>query len=212
MAAHFVEGTCDGIVSVALATLQAFPALSLTAAIDYFPQVEQVEWIEQATSAPIGLGNPQFVFDQGGPTPLSDGRFAATQSGTIKKTNSIPNLDLKDAAGAPAFPPSEAASSAVTAVVGRAASSGAQRRKSSAGLVSTWLPDAASDVFEPGWDVSQHVVDGRPTYVTYGLDGRARFLANVRVPSWDGGIFTDIASTHRRRTGLQFKTSPCTWG
>ncbi len=176
LAAHLIDGTCDGVINVALppvlGTLQAFPAFSLVAAVDYFPQVEQVEiteWIEEQTSTPIGLGDPGFLFPQGGPAPLSDGRFAVSQSGTVVKSNRIPNVDLKNANGIPQFPPLEAASNTVTAVVGRAATSGAQIRKTSSGLVATWLPDAASDVFAPGWDVSQHIVDGRGTYVTYGL-------------------------------------------
>lgn len=175
-AAHFIDGTCDGFISVpvpaALGNLPSFPAYSLVSAVDYFPQVEQVEiteWIEQKTNQPIGLGNSEPDFPQGGPAPLSDGRFRATGIGTLVPTRRIPNQSLVQADGSTIFPPTEAASSTVTAVVGRAASASSGTRVKSGGLVATWLPDAASDVFAPGWDVSQHVVNGRGTYVTYGL-------------------------------------------
>lgn len=176
-AAHFVDGTCDGFVTApappALADLPVYPAYSLVAAVDYFPQVEQVEiaeWIEDRTGQPIGLGDPTFQFPVSGPDPLSDGRFRATVSGTLTPTRRIPNQSLRlTAGGSVAFPPSEAASNTVTAVVGRASGSGSGVRAGPGGLVATWLPDAASDVFAPGWDVSQHTVGGRGTYVTYGL-------------------------------------------
>jgi hypothetical protein len=175
-AAHFVDDTCDGFLSVTvpavLGSLSFFPGYSLVAAVDYFPQVEQVEiteWIEEKTNQPIGLGDPTFQFPQSGPAPLSDGRFMATQLGALVPTRRIPNQSLTLTAGTTAFPPTEAASSTVTAVVGRAASASSGTRINPSGLVATWLPDAASDIFAPGWDVSQHIVGGRGTYVTYGL-------------------------------------------
>lgn len=177
-AAHFVDGTCDGVVAcqkpAPLAQFEMFPAYSLVSAVDYFPQVEQVEiteWIESLGGSPIGLGNPGLHFDQGGPEPLSDGRFRATISGSIIRTNRIPNQGLNDllAPAKRAFPPSEAASRSVSAIVGRAATAGSGTRPGEAPFATTWLPDAAADVFLPGWDTSQHRTGGSDTYVTYGL-------------------------------------------
>lgn len=177
-AAHFVDGTCDGVVScqipTPLAQFQMFPAFSLVSAVDYFPQVEQVEvteWIESLDGSPIGLGNPGLHFDQGGPEPLSDGRFRVTSSGSFTRTNRIPSQSLIDplVPTNKAFPPGEAASRSVSAIVGRAATAGSGTRPGEAPFATTWLPDAASDVFAPGWDTSQHRTGGNDTYATYGL-------------------------------------------
>jgi len=179
-AAHFVDGTCDGVVScaapAALAPLMMFPAYSLVTAVDYFPQLEQVEileWIESLSNAPVGLGRTDLHFAQGGPEPLSDGRFRTSATGVIRPTRRIPNPVLIDpaaaASGVSAFAASEAASRSVTAVVGRAATAGSAARVAPGRFGTTWLPDAASDVFAPGWDVSQHVIGQDDTYASYGL-------------------------------------------
>lgn len=182
-AAHFVDSTADGYIRVdlpaALSHLTNFPAFSLVSAVDYFPQVEQVEvaeWIEKLTQVPIGLGDAEVHFPQGGHQPLSDGRFEASlATGTIKQSGRIPNQALRVPSGATAFPADEAASRTVTAIVGRRASAGSAPRKSSSPFVTTWLPDAASDVFQPGWDVSLHSLKDpmsgtfSDTYASYGL-------------------------------------------
>ena len=71
-AAHFVDGTCDGVISLkvpaGLLALRVLPAYSLVSAVDYFPGVEQVEieeWVEQVQHSPIGLGDPSFQFAGG---------------------------------------------------------------------------------------------------------------------------------------------------
>lgn len=177
-AAHFVDGTCDGVVSCrridTLPDLPMFPAYSLVAAVDYFPRVEQVElteWIEFLDSKPIGLADARSHFPQGGPSPFSDGRFQATSTGQIRPTRMIPNQTLFEplTPANQAFPASEAASHTVTAIVGRGATASSGSRAGPAAFATTWLPDAASNVFAPGWDVSQHVVNGIGTYMTYGL-------------------------------------------
>ena len=72
-AAHFVDGTCDGVISLkvpaGLLALRVLPAYSLVSAVDYFPGVEQVEieeWVEQVQHSPIGLGDPSFQLRRGG--------------------------------------------------------------------------------------------------------------------------------------------------
>lgn len=179
-AAHFVDSTCDGVVSCSapavLAPLMMFPAYSLVTAVDYFPQLEQVEileWIESLSSAPVGLGRTDLHFRQGGPEPLSDGRFQTSSTGLMSATRRMPSPMLMDPAaitpGTRAFAASEAASRSVTAIVGRAATAASGVRRAPARFATTWLPDAASDVFSPGWDVSQHVIGQNDIYASYGL-------------------------------------------
>jgi hypothetical protein len=181
-AAHFIDGTADGFLKVeplmALSHLLSFPAFSLVSAVDYFPQVTQVdvtEWIERDSGAPIGLGSIGEIFPAGGPQPLSDGRFGVSQTGQIFASRRIPNQALKTHTGASAFPAEEAASRTVTAIVGRSATAGAGTRVIPPPFATTWLPDAASDVFAPGWDVSLHRVANplagnfNDTYASYGL-------------------------------------------
>lgn len=181
-AAHFIDGTADGFIRVvqpaALPTLPTFPAFSLLSAIDYFPQVEQVEvmeWIEKLSRAPIGLGDSSAQFTYGAPNPLSDGRFTLARTGHIVASARVPNQALKTTGGTSAFPVEEAASRTVTAIVGRRASAGCGLRKTPSPFTTTWLPDAASDIFAPGWEVSSHRVadpasgDFNETYASYGL-------------------------------------------
>jgi hypothetical protein len=178
-AAHFVDGTCDGVISLTvptgLSTLRVFPAYSLVSAVDYFPGVEQVEieeWVEQVQSVAVGLGDARFQFEQGGPKPLSDGRFVASQTGAVSATRRIPNINLNDpaaAAGTKAFPPTEPVSRTATSLVGRKSTAGTAHALAKPRFGSSWLPDAASDVFAPGWDISQHAAAGQSFYASYGL-------------------------------------------
>ena len=178
--AHVIDNTCDGSVTLKPLTslpLPILPAYSLVTAVDYFPQVEQVavaEWLERRQGQPIGLGRIREVFRQGGPEPLSDGRFHVTTRGsTLTPTRATPNSQLADAVtpGRPAFPTEEAANRTATAIVGFAARGQATALEPPTPDPggSSWLPDAASGVFAPGWDVAEHVIDGRPNYVAYGL-------------------------------------------
>jgi hypothetical protein len=178
-AAHFIDGTCDGVISMsvpaALGALRVLPAYSLVSAVDYFPGVEQVEieeWVERVQGEPVGLGDSSFQFEQGGPRPLSDGRFVASTTGGISATRRIPNTRLTDpasSAGTPAFPPTEPASRTATALVGRRSTAATSTALAGPRFGSSWLPDAASDVFAPGWDVSQHAAAGQSFYAAYGL-------------------------------------------
>jgi hypothetical protein len=175
-AAHFVDGTCDGAIAVkpiSVVPLETLPAYSLVTAVDYFPQVEQatvIEWLEKRQQKPIGLSNPNLVFPQGGPQPLSDGRFRAGDA-TLEVSNATPNSQLPDpiTPNRFAFSILEAANLTATAVVSLAARGASPGQRMNSFGASSWLPDAASDYFAPGWDVSLHVIAGRSTYVAYGL-------------------------------------------
>lgn len=178
-AAHFVDNTCDGALTarpVEGINLPVHCAFSLVTATDYFPQVDQVEveeWIERQQNVPTGLANIGLYFPQGGPQPMSDGRFTwdggAAQD--IRLSYQIPNCNLPHplAQERSAFGLDDPSSYTVTAIVGQPGVA------PSLGLISGprrtlgWLPDTAADVYAPGWDVSQHQRDGRNMMVSYGL-------------------------------------------
>jgi len=176
-AAHLIDQTCDGAVTlqpIAVLPLEILPAFSLVTAVDYFPQVDQADviaWVEQLQSRPIGLSNPTTVFPQGGPEPLNDGRFQRGANLSLQASRALPNTQLPHPLNLqkPAFPASEAANLTATAIVGWAAAGQSVGQRPDAAGASSWLPDAASDYFAPGWDVSEHVVAGRSNYVSYGL-------------------------------------------
>jgi hypothetical protein len=175
-AAHLIDGTCDGVVALApipKLSIPVLPAYSLVTAIDYFPQVDQasvVKWLELRQGVPVGLGKSGQIFPQGGPDPLSDGRFHVKNNpAVLKPTRAMPNSQLANPlTKQPAFPVEEAANLTATAIVGFA-DRGVSLGDSDDSGAASWLPDAASGVFAPGWDVSQHVINDRPNYVAYGL-------------------------------------------
>lgn len=179
-AAHFTDGSCDGALTIepitALGALPIQPAYSLVTAIDYFPSVDQVqveEWLERRSGRSIGVADIQGQFPQGGPQPMSDGRFEWNRErGELTLTRQLPNCTLPHPinAGERAFSLADSSNYTATAVVG---SPPASKSLSAASLSSrrgpTWLPDAASDVFAPGWDVSQHQTANQNMYAAYGL-------------------------------------------
>lgn len=179
-AAYFIDHTCDGAISASVAKGIDRPVLcaySLVSALDYFPLVDQVEveeWLELQQAAPTGLANVGLTFPQGGPQPMSDGRFEWDGNGDrggIGLTYQLPNCALAHphSRGMKAFGLEDPCSFTTTAIVGAAATAPClpPAQPSLRGI--TWLPDAASDVFAPGWDVSQHQRDGRNMMVSYGL-------------------------------------------
>jgi hypothetical protein len=173
-AAHFIDDTCDGAIGLNVSglTLPILPAYSLVTAVDFFPQVDQLDiqkWLEKIASQPIGLASPDIQFAQGGPSPLSDGRFVGNQI-----SQSIPNPTLPDPMQTTvvkkAFTRNEAANLTATAIVSNAPSGSAFAIPPTASFPISWLPDAAANVFFPGWDISQHSdATGKPIYAAYGL-------------------------------------------
>jgi hypothetical protein len=174
-AAHFLDDTCDGAIGVQITglSLPILAAYSLVTAVDFFPRVDQVEiqqWLERIASRPIGLAAPNVHFAQGGPSPLSDGRFSG-RTNTRAPSERIPNPTLPNPA-APnqkAFTRSEAANFTASAIVGSASMGNAFRMVPATSFPLSWLPDTAADVFAPGWDISEHRDRTGPFYAAYGL-------------------------------------------
>lgn len=158
-AAHMVDNSCEGAVAAQVsltAPLPAFAALSFVSAPDFLPLVAQIDvqrWAEKR-----GLTGSVF-FSQGGPAPLCYGR------------NTSPNPTLPDPAthtGA-AFNRAEAANATITALLGQAARGTPAVPTIRNSAATTWLTDAAADVFEPGWDTSMFSDTIGDFYVNYGL-------------------------------------------
>lgn len=177
-AAHFVDNTCDGVLTIKPLKGIELPvhcAYSLVTAVDYFPRVDQMEieeWIEKRQGRSIGLSDPEKQFPQGGPQPMSDGRFEwSLATGELLATHQLPNCTLPHPlnASGKAFSIADPSNYTATAVVGSIASSGCIAAVKNGVRAISWLPDGAADVFAPGWDVSQHLLHNQNMYVAYGL-------------------------------------------
>ena len=154
-AAHFTDDTCDGAIEAlvgGLAKLQNFCAYSLVTAPDFFPLADQMEianWVRE------DMRNREQQFAQGAPWPLCEGREPA-------------NLELPR----PSSPSESAFNRSDTTVVAVVAPRPLSREKSSPARrkrFSSFLPDAASNVFAPGWDVSLGSDTRGTYYAAYGL-------------------------------------------
>lgn len=179
-AAHFIDNSCDGAISIEpiadFGAIPIAPAYSLVTAIDYFPGVDQVqieEWLERRSGRSIGMADIPEQFPQGGPQPMSDGRFEwSVALAELAHTRQLPNCALPHPVrvGETAFSLADPTNYTATAVVGSPPAGGSVGTTFSvSSFTPTWLPDAASDVFAPGWDVSQHQSYNQNMYVAYGL-------------------------------------------
>jgi len=155
-AAHFVDDSCDGalvaVVKGLASSTKTLAAYSLVTAPDFFPLSDQFEitnWVRH------DYQTNQEQFAQGAPWPLCEGRRAA-------------NLELPrpDAPQRKAFDRKDLT---MTAVVGPAPRSLLAHAPERIKRFASFLPDAASNVFAPGWDISLGT-DGRDVYyAAYGL-------------------------------------------
>lgn len=207
-AAMFEDSICDGAITAKVAGLpKALPsraAFSVVTAPDFFPFADELHLSYHAEATPD-------QFKTGGPAPLSAGRYPVN-----------PQV-LRDAAG-DASPDMD--DETMVAIVGRvrnqASSIQDQRRRGSVWARTTsYLTDAASGVFAPGWDVTFCGSLFGKFYATYGLGspfpggrealrrielvlaGRgARCVAHLSAP-----FDADRHSDARRRVGLSPKES-----
>lgn len=131
-AAHFVDDSCDGCVEALVtgmtpANVDNMPAFSLVTAPDFFPLADQLE-VESDTS----IGNVR---------PLAKGRLPANPTLPRPSNPSLKAFDRRD--------------TTLTAVVGAVANGPQVAVLGTANVAISHLPDAASDVFAPGWDTSR---------------------------------------------------------
>ncbi|MBE9192894.1 hypothetical protein IQ230_21565 [Gloeocapsopsis crepidinum LEGE 06123] len=153
-AAHFSDNSCDGCISVKVnglaRNLAVRPAYSLVTAPDFFPLADQIaieRWVDNF------LPTLRDQFSQGGPSPLSEGRQPPNPELLLPNSN------------AKAFQRNETAIAAIVSTAPRNTNPVASQLDS---LVS-FLPDAASNVFAPGWDVSLGQDNQGNFYAAYGL-------------------------------------------
>jgi len=129
-AAHFADNSCDGCVEAVdglAAAVPSFPAFSLVTAPDFFPLADQFEVESDPTISNI--------------TPLSKGRLPAN-----------PSLPLPSDLASFAFDRNDIT---LTALVGESASGPQASIIGQTNRAVSFLPDAASDIFAPGWDTSR---------------------------------------------------------
>ena len=158
-AAHLIDNSCDGAITVQVSPRQpvkSFAAVSLVAAPDFLPLVGQIDvdrWAERRNLT------GDVYFSQGGPAPLCYGRDVAPNPATLD-----PLSGMK-----PAFDRSDQANLTTAALVSRAPQGSAGTPRVKSNVATTWLSDAAADVFEPGWDTSTFTDANGEFYANYGL-------------------------------------------
>jgi hypothetical protein len=151
----FIDHCAEGVISVALnepAGLPVLPAYSIVAAPDFYPYADQVElqrWFQQSRT------DPKSQFRNGGPSSLSGERLTANPQHNDPLT------------GKPAFPRTDTTISVAFSLAARTehhTSPAAPEAK----MVS-FLSDASSNVFAPGWDVTYASDRGGIFLATHGL-------------------------------------------
>jgi hypothetical protein len=155
-AAHFLDETCEGAITVALGNIKlerpTLPAYSLVAAPDFFPLADQLEisnWVRR------NYRNYQEHFRQGAPWPLCEGRRAA-------------NIELPrpDRSSETAFQREDLTVTAIVGAKPRSRQTIAPARKKQ---FASFMTDAASNEFDPGWDVSLTSDKDGSYLASYGL-------------------------------------------
>jgi hypothetical protein len=155
-AAHFTDDTCDGAVVAKVTGLatssRTLPAYSLVSAPDFFPLADQFEisdWVRRTVMT------SDAHFAQGAPWPLCEGRWPANL-----------RLPRPGALGDLAFEPNDKTVAAVVGARPRGPVTHLPKRRK---RFASFLPDAASNVFAPGWDASL-TTDGTNRFLAaYGL-------------------------------------------
>ena len=174
-AAHYVDDSCEGAVAVDVALdtlpagLQTYAAYSLVSAPDFLPRVDQIDIQRWAES---NLRRVSDHFNQGGPAPLCDGRnsgFSLVAGRNRRGRMPNPTIASPLNPATKAFNRDDLANLTITAVVGALPAAVGERVRFRESRAATFLPDAASDVFAPGWDVSQHGDELGEFYQNFGL-------------------------------------------
>ncbi|MCU1246993.1 MAG: hypothetical protein JWQ49_22 [Edaphobacter sp.] len=159
-AAHMLDNSCEGTISAQVSLskqVKTFAAASFVAAPDFLPLVGQIDVQRWAESK--GLTGAAVFFTQGAPEPLCYGRDV------------VPNPTLVDPAThtGPAFDRADQANATITALISQAPGGQATVAPGKANVATTWLTDAAADVFAPGWDTSMFRDTEGDFYANYGL-------------------------------------------
>jgi hypothetical protein len=156
-AAHYTDNTCEGCITAAEPTLGLdapdstnFAAYSLVSAPDFFPLVDQADVTEWVVTV-LGRSGEREHFAQGGPRPLSARRVCINPELFRPGLGNVAAFSVRD-------PNSTERTETLTTLVSgaRTTHSGELRSNGDRYLdpSTTYLGDAASGIFDPGWDVS----------------------------------------------------------
>lgn len=151
----FIDHAAEGVLSVTIGgpvALRVFPAYSIVAAPDFYPYADQVElqrWFQQTHT------DPKSQFRNGGPSSLSGERLAANPQ------------HIDPLTGKQAFARLDTTISVAFSLAART-DHHTSPPVSAARMVS-FLSDASSNVFAPGWDVTYASDRGGLFLATYGL-------------------------------------------
>jgi hypothetical protein len=168
-AAHYTDNTCEGCITAADLALRLdepdstnFAAYSLVSAPDFFPLVDQADVTDWVITV-LGRSGEREHFAQGGPRPLSARRVCVNPELLRRGRGNVAAFSVRD-------PNSTERTETLTTLVSgsRTNHSGELTNDGERYLdpSTTFLGDAASGIFDPGWDVS---FDG---------DDKADFLAS----------------------------------
>jgi hypothetical protein len=194
----FVDGCADGCVSAAVegANLQRVrPAFSIVAPPDFFPSLDQMElweWLHEK-SLPV-----RTQFKEGGPDPLCFGRLPPNPA-TIDPFTARHAFQQDDE-------PSAHRDETMAAVVSRnprvpPAQKSTQLTTTDADERANFLPDAASAVFAPGWDVTYASnADIDAFYATYGLG--SPFPEDVKLCAAANSFWPAVSPDSARTFGI----------
>lgn len=153
-AAHFIDSTCDGSLAASIqgVSLPSICAYSLVTAVDYFPEVEQVditEWVERLSHRPVGLGDPGVHFRAGGPEPFSDGRFSQRQATALAAAKAGLRVILCERAHSPRHRPGETLHPGIEPLLARLGVDNVLHAVSTLHHQRTWVIWQAPATFEP---------------------------------------------------------------
>ena len=207
-AAHFVDDSCEGCVlaevsglSMAELNKNNFPAFSMVAAPDFFPLVDQADvndWVEEV----LGTGGEREHFAEGGPWPLSGRRTCINPKLLLPGTHDEPAFPVRDELNE-----TYARVDNVTAIIGGKIQDGTielppKGHRRFLDPSTSFLPDGASGIFDPGWDVS---LSGSTQYdadflASYGLG--SPFPEDVKLCSALNSFWPSVAPDATRTFAL----------
>jgi hypothetical protein len=156
-AAHYTDNTCEGCITAADLALGLdepdstnFAAYSLVSAPDFFPLVDQADVTDWVITV-LGRSGEREHFAQGGPRPLSARRVCVNPELLRRGRGNVAAFSVRD-------PNSTERTETLTTLVSgsRTNHSGELTNDGERYLdpSTTFLGDAASGIFDPGWDVS----------------------------------------------------------
>ncbi len=188
LAALYEDSICEGAVGAYIkglaARTRARPAYSLVTAPDFFPLADAMDLEEWVWTHTGDDGASQFK--EGGPEPLCFGRFPANPAIGSPYGDDAAAFDRND--------------QTMVAIIGRPMRDTRGPIESGRRERTSYLTDAASNEFGPGWDVSFASDDDGHFYATYGLgspfpeDTKLCAAANAYWPA----ASPDAARTFRR--------------